>query len=373
MASIMAQTLTDWELIVCDSYSDDGTWEYIGRYADDPRVRMHRVPRAGLYAGWNECLRRATGDFIYIATADDTMSPDCLEKLSGALENAKRIDSKIAPQSPFSGLQSTGSTGSIGSTGFTGVCDPSDAGGSPPRAAPAEIAVCDFEFIDESGRILEPRPRRVPGDGYGDWMLKPHWRPGAHEFLVHLCLGVSWTTMTAVMFRRRLLDRAGYFPENCGAHGDKVWAIATALFSDTVYVPGRLATWRRHGEQSSSRSSVREWKHTLSFLRQLLMNHIDRIPVDWRNDPECLKILTVAFRNHYLNTYRLTRGWLRKAPVAFSAGFLRAWAHEPRFALRRLMNGFSWNDPILTHDADSLKRLFQEWHVPSLQPLDGDP
>ncbi len=32
MESILAQTLTDWELIVCDSYSNDGTWEYFQQF-----------------------------------------------------------------------------------------------------------------------------------------------------------------------------------------------------------------------------------------------------------------------------------------------------------------------------------------------------
>ena len=88
MATILAQTLTDWELIVCDSFSDDGTWEYFQQFKDDSRIRLYQVPKEGLYAGWNECLRRCRGEYIYIATADDTMVPECLEKMVGALERA---------------------------------------------------------------------------------------------------------------------------------------------------------------------------------------------------------------------------------------------------------------------------------------------
>jgi len=40
MESILTQTRTDWELIVCDSYSDDGTWEYLQQFKDDSRVRL---------------------------------------------------------------------------------------------------------------------------------------------------------------------------------------------------------------------------------------------------------------------------------------------------------------------------------------------
>jgi glycosyltransferase involved in cell wall biosynthesis len=89
MASILSQTLTDWELIVCDSFSDDGTWEYLQQFKDDPRVRLYQVSKEGLYAGWNECLRRCRGEYVYMATADDTCEASLLEKMVGALEKAE--------------------------------------------------------------------------------------------------------------------------------------------------------------------------------------------------------------------------------------------------------------------------------------------
>ena len=88
MNSILNQTYTDWELIICDSYSEDGTWEYFSRFKGDPRVRMYRVPKEGLYAGWNECLRRARGNYVHIATADDFEEPvfyaELIERLMDA-------------------------------------------------------------------------------------------------------------------------------------------------------------------------------------------------------------------------------------------------------------------------------------------------
>jgi len=101
MASILCQTLTDWELIVCDSYSDDGTWEYFRQFKDDPRVRLYQVPKEGLYAGWNECLRRCRGEYVYIATADDTMAPECLERMVAALEAAKTLDHRPESLDPL--------------------------------------------------------------------------------------------------------------------------------------------------------------------------------------------------------------------------------------------------------------------------------
>src|SRR5688572_20016405 len=80
--TIVGQTYPDWELIVSDNYSDDGAWEFFEALASkDPRVDAAQAPRQGLYANWNRCIERARGEFVYIATSDDTMAPDCLEKM----------------------------------------------------------------------------------------------------------------------------------------------------------------------------------------------------------------------------------------------------------------------------------------------------
>src|SRR4051812_10356534 len=94
METLLAQTFTDWEMIVCDSYSNDGSWELLQKFKSDRRVQLHQVPREGLYAGWNECLRRARGQFINIATSDDTADAHLLERLVAPLQ--KRPDLSFA-------------------------------------------------------------------------------------------------------------------------------------------------------------------------------------------------------------------------------------------------------------------------------------
>src|SRR5438477_9294469 len=83
--TIFNQTFQDWELIVCDSYSDDGSWEYIQELAArEPRMRISQTPRKGVFAGFNDCIQLARGEHVYIATSDDTMSPDFLEEMVAA-------------------------------------------------------------------------------------------------------------------------------------------------------------------------------------------------------------------------------------------------------------------------------------------------
>ena len=85
--TIFKQSFQDWELLVYDSYSDDGSWEYIQELAArEERMRIWQGPRQGTPGSWNPCIRAGCGEYVYVATSDDTMAPDCLEKLVAALD-----------------------------------------------------------------------------------------------------------------------------------------------------------------------------------------------------------------------------------------------------------------------------------------------
>ena len=47
MDSILAQTFADFELVVADHSSSDGTWALLQPYSADPRVRLLRTEAGG--------------------------------------------------------------------------------------------------------------------------------------------------------------------------------------------------------------------------------------------------------------------------------------------------------------------------------------
>ena len=85
--SVLAQTYTNFELVIVDNCSTDDTEALVADYAArDGRVRyfcneVNVGPRENL----NRCLQHASAEYIKILCADDLLEPSCLEKSMRAL------------------------------------------------------------------------------------------------------------------------------------------------------------------------------------------------------------------------------------------------------------------------------------------------
>ena len=81
IASVHAQTFSDWELIIVDDASTDGTWEILEDEASrDPRIRIFRNDsNLGMAENWDETLRHVRGEWIGTLAEDDIYMPDALE------------------------------------------------------------------------------------------------------------------------------------------------------------------------------------------------------------------------------------------------------------------------------------------------------
>ncbi|MEI6266698.1 MAG: glycosyltransferase [bacterium] len=88
--SILAQTFTDFELLIMDNKSVDGTLEIVECYKD-PRIKItKRSANTGSpVKPRNEAMTIATGEWIAFCDADDIWAPDKLEKQLLAYEESK--------------------------------------------------------------------------------------------------------------------------------------------------------------------------------------------------------------------------------------------------------------------------------------------
>jgi len=219
MDSILVQTFSDWEAIVLDSYSTDGSWEFFKSIAsNDSRFRLHQVPREELYAALNRGIKLATGEFLHIATCDDAMLPDFLATLLEA---------------------------------FT-IC---------PEAG---IAACDALLINRDGGQLtiEDMADYLPEESINDVLALDvvrsypvrhdlNYRPPPHDCLLHFSAKSVYFSLTQLLIRTTLARAVEPFDTTVGSIADLGWLVRLTNLAGTVHVPRKLTIWRFHGDQLS--------------------------------------------------------------------------------------------------------------------------
>ncbi len=89
--SVLAQTVTDWELVIVDDGSTDGTGALADAYSTrDPRIRAVHQPNGGLAAARNAGFSRTSpqSEFVVFLDSDDLWEPELLAALTEALDSS---------------------------------------------------------------------------------------------------------------------------------------------------------------------------------------------------------------------------------------------------------------------------------------------
>lgn len=98
--SVIAQTFKDWEAIVVDDGSTDGTDE-IMNVVSEREIRVRYVKRKEVPKGACKCrnigVQEARGKYVLFLDSDDLLKPRCLERRTAALKTDESLDFVVFP------------------------------------------------------------------------------------------------------------------------------------------------------------------------------------------------------------------------------------------------------------------------------------
>ncbi len=223
MRSILAQDRSDCEIIFLDDAStDDSVARVRERFGDRiNRVEVNAVNSGNPFVQWNRGVSLARGEFVWIAEADDTCTPQFLERMMHAMQS-----------SPGVGL-----------------------------------AYCNTVPIDEGGQVLDAGfHQRYVAELHADRWHEDFTAHGRAEVRRYLARKNTITNVSGVLFRRAAYIGAGYAPEHLRMCGDWLTYCRVLHDSDVAYVAEPLNFHRQHPARHT-RNSVLDLTYFREFLQ----------------------------------------------------------------------------------------------------------
>ncbi len=214
--SVLGQTLGDFELVIVDDRSSDGTAAIV-RAHTDPRIRLVENERnLGHEGNWNKALKEAGGRFVKILPGDDLLYPRCLERQTAAF-------------------------GDLSSSGVALVC-------------------CARDIIDERGRKL--LLRAFPG--------KEGTVPGGEAIRRSVRAGTNLIgEPAAVMMRADLIARTGAFDAANLYVIDLDYWVRLLLHGRLAVIREPLCSFRVSQTATSTRIKSTQSRDYRDFLKRL--------------------------------------------------------------------------------------------------------
>ncbi|MGO8669949.1 MAG: glycosyltransferase [Capsulimonadaceae bacterium] len=206
LATVAAQTYVDWNLVIIDDGSLDGTWELAQQVArTDSRIRAERQARAGVAAARNAGYAAAPAtDYVIFLDHDDLWHPETLARLVEAVEAAPNA---------------------VGAHGLARIVD--DAG------APVD------------GQVISGERRKVAGHRI------VHSRPPEPTTFATLICDCCITSPGAALLRRSSVEAARdagghvFNPDLPPADDWDLW-LRLSSRGDFAFVNDVVLDWRRH-------------------------------------------------------------------------------------------------------------------------------
>ena len=257
--SVRSQTLGEWELILVDDGSTDGTWNIIeSHHEKDPRIKGYRTQNQGTCRTRNHGFSKSDKDsrYLFFLDHDDCLDPSAFSVMVRYLD------------------------------------DHPDVG----------LLGCQVEEMDKLGRLLGKgkRSRWVPG------LFFPR-KLRDHEVETPF---VSFFCATGqgpfAMYRRSVFEKTGGWEISFWPHEDTDMFCSMALMAPVHFLPDRLYLKRVHAEQG-----MNDWDRLQKSHGMFRKKWDEWIP---RNERE--STLLANARRHYYTRHKPSRD-LKVALKAF--------------------------------------------------------
>lgn len=250
--SVLTQSLPDFELIVIDDGSPDGTRSIVEGFSDARVVYLRNEINLGPQGNWNRCLEVARGEYFKLLPHDDLLHPQCLERQAAILD--RDLDQRIA------------------------------------------LVFSAREVLDPNGRVLTRRGYPGRGDGAipGNSVMRSCVRRGTN------LLGEPG----AVMFRKSLADRVGPFDATDPYVIDLDYWFRLLAHGDAYYLADTLASFRISRSSWSVAIGNGQSSDFRNFVKRFtLLNALQATPLDQfcgRFTPFLNKLARMLFYRLYL-------------------------------------------------------------------------
>lgn len=188
--SILAQSFTDWELVVCDDCSTDKTVEILNEYAQkDSRIKVYKNEQnLGFKKNFEKAMKLCSCEYIALSDQDDVWTKNHLQILLDNIDDKDLIS--------------------------------------------GNAQLVDYELNDLGTDLFSTQKYEIIPDNKEDWFF----------YLMHgnVFQGV------AMLFRKSLLKKALPIPENVKFH-DYWLALLSSLENGVAYEKTPILLYRQHG------------------------------------------------------------------------------------------------------------------------------